>query len=257
MTTVVEALMQAAQDLRDAVASVLGLRADVQALKDSTTSSAQTIIQNFVNRAPVVSLFIDENNGIDGPGHGGSLDNPFKTLDYALDNSDASVIRFFSLLSDVTVRKQRPTFGPITIAGIVKANNGIGYTDARRKISFLAEATNSPSLSLGRVTPFFDHYGPSFTFYSVEIALPNVSADIAWPYFMATHGGNYSIGNCAITTLVAGSKAILFIPQAGRATYSIVGTSIDTNSQGKIFAGVAAGADPRTNYLYETNLQTA
>ena len=258
MTTVVEALQAATDELHNA-ALLYQSRADaVAANLAATTQNAQTIIQNFQNRAPSIGIFINENTGIDAPGRGGS-DKPYKTVDYALDNADVSVNIVCYLFSDVTIRKWRSIYAAIGFVGFAPVPSAFGwqFSYAQRKMSFLGEAINSPRLDVGRVLPFFDlGGGGTVNFTSIDIVMPTAAAGINYPNIISSIGRQIVCVNCSLSCETAGSSAVFITPNGGQVVLSFSGT-IGANAPGKIFSGVAAGVNPNTVWNYRSNLTSA
>lgn len=262
MPTVVEALADATAELHNA-ALLYQTRADqVAANLASFTSSAQTIINNYVNRSPIAVAWVDENVGVDdlSPGRGGLDTKPFKTVDFALDNTDQSVARVIYLLTDVTMKNWHRTYDRVVFAGQIKIPGiyGAPYSYVSRKFRFTGEAIQSPRLDLGRVVPFFDCGGMGgVEFQYCDIIIPATVAGINYYSLIAGTTQNFSFWNCNFSVETAGTAAKLITCFAGSIVVTFAGCTFGANVPGKLFDTVAAGANPNANYAYRTNIASA
>ncbi|GJD93352.1 hypothetical protein [Methylobacterium iners] len=259
MTTVVEALQDATHELHEAAALYQARADQVAADRVATIAGAQTIINNYVNRAPYQECFCDFNNGIDAAGRG-SLAAPFKTVDYALLQRDRSVVNVINMLTDDTIKVGHTSFASLIIRGVSPAPGplGLSFSFALRKLSFFGEASNSPTPGLGRRVAGIDMYGGSLGFGFINLHLPTTPAGLDYGYMLNFNGGSFNMSDSSLTVETAGTAAVLISSGGGqRITASFQNTTIGPNAPGKIFRGVAAGQDPRTNFTYETNLASA
>lgn len=262
MPTTMEGLTQLGSDLRDAIASVLGLRGDMQTLKDSSSNSLQTIINNYQNRAPAGGAWIDANNGVDAPGRGGDR-TPYKSIDYALDRLDLSVPNTIYLLSDAIITRFRPFYDQLNFVGyaiIPSGPYGFPYTGTNRKLSWAPEAFNSPRTDFGRVPPFLDMQSGSLTFNSIDIMLPALPAGVlnaGFPHLVAVNGRQISLYGGSINAEAPSGCAKLFSPSSWQTFVFFNSVTIGANARGQIFAGVAANTDPNAVIQWRSNLTAA
>lgn len=261
MPTATDAL-QAAADRLDAVqAAWYATIADVRRLLAQNGAVATTVITNFLNGGgksylvdPVLGN--DTNTGL-GP------DTAFKSVDRAFqaiqdDGTTVFGANVFAL-GDVQVRQSRAIQSPVSIYGAEWVPDEVGnpYRLKQRQIRFLAEATNSPVSGFGRAVAGVRMGASLLRLQSLNIVLPDVIGAVNYrSIFPMYSGGSVICDNCTVTCETSTSLVNLFDAVAP-ASFFINGT-IGTNAPGRLFRGVAAGANPNTsNFLFRTNLTSA
>lgn len=258
MSTIAEAMDAATAELRATRVAVEALRQLGADQLAQTVNSAQTIVNNYINRSPSASVFVDFNNGVDAIGRGG-VDTPYKTIDYAIERSDKSVANTFYLLSDMTLTKWHILLSAVGFVGISKIPSGpYGYpfTFTNRKLNFATEAYNSPRTDLGRLVPFLDSQQGGISFRNIDIAMPTPVAGVNWRSLIGP-SSTVSFVNSTITAEAAGVDIKLINRPAGQAIVSFEASTFTANAAGKIFTGVAAGADPNGLFNYRSNITSA
>lgn len=259
MTTVVESLQDATHELHEAAAFYQSRADQVAAQLNLFSTSATTTINNYINRAPILSMFIDENNGVDAAAGRGTDAAPYKTIDYALENTDSSVRRVVYLLSDCFVRKWRQLNQAVQFVGLSRVPSGSfgwPYSYTQRKLQFLGEATNSPRSDLGRVVPFFDVSTNGISFSFIDFVIPAPSNGVNYLGLINSNGGQCRFESVNLTVDSASSLVRLFAATAAQVVVTFYGT-IGANVPGKIFDTVAAGANPNGVWNFRSNLTSA
>lgn len=256
MTTVVEALTQAAQDLRDAVASVLGLRADMQTLKDSTTTSTQTIVNTFVNRPPILNVYCDPVNGQDA-NDGATINTPKKSVDLIVGAMGSNATQIL-LLNDCVFRKRTTVYAPLLIAGIQKANNAAGYILFQRQISWLGTAENSPSGDGSTYCAGIFTSAATARFDNTDFLIPDTPSGNSYrSFFDSSIHCSVVVYNSTVRVAVASAAAgFLFGAQNSKLTATL-GYILGSGAAGHVFTGVAAGSNPNSLYNFSTNVTSA
>lgn len=259
MTTIVEAMTEATAALNAAVAQVLSVRNAMQTQLDAKVTQATTTINNFVNRAPSVTVYVDPNLGVDAVGRGG-LDTPYKSTDYALTVRDQSVFTSVYLLGDDTLTKPQNFYSSTAFLGVVKSPgaNGALISPAQRKLSFLSEAIGSPFAGTGRIIPNLTAVNGFLLFKTIEIRLPKPAAGLVRQHLINTFGINLGFEDCLISVETADADIDLITAVSGQRTQvSFLNTTFGPNVPGKLFNGIAAGGNPNTAFSYETNVTSA
>lgn len=256
MTTVVEALTQAAQDIRDAVASVLGLRADMQALKDSTTTSTQAIVNTIVNRPPILNVYCDPGNGSDA-NDGATINTPKKSVDAIVAAMGSNATQIL-LLNDCLFRKRTTIYAPLLVAGIQKANNSAGYILFQRQISWLGSAENSPGGDGSSYCAGLFTSAATARFDNTDFLIPDTPAGNSYrSFFDSSIHCSVVVYNSTVRVAVASAAAgFLFGAQNSRLTVSL-GYVLGAGAAGHVFSGIAAGANPNSLYNYSSNVTSA
>ena len=261
MPTAVDAAQAAADELHAATVAMYEVRNEFRAGLAQMRASATTVITNFLNGGgknylvdPAIGS--DTNTGL-GP------DTAFKSVDRAFqaiqdDGTTVFGANVFAL-GDVQIRLSRSIQSPVSIYGAEWVPDEVGnpYRLKQRVLRFLAEATNSPVAGFGRTVAGIRMGAPLLRLQSLNVVLPDVIAAVnAKSIFPMYSGGSVICDNCTVTCETAGSVVSLFDAVAP-ASFFINGT-IGTNAPGKLFRGVASGANPNTsNFLFRTNLTSA
>ena len=253
MTTVVEALMQATQDIRDAIATVLGLRGEMQTLKDSTTAGTTTIINNFLTRPASTAFFIDAVNGSDS-NDGATMATPLKNLDTAIGMLPRDGFSTIYMLSDCALNKYYNIYSPITFFGIDRA--GASFVPFLRRLTFASEAFNSPVPTVGRIVAGFNVVASYLRFQYVDTMVGNPVAALDTKSHLLLQGATIQMSQCAINAPTSASLASLMLANDGAQSHLWFTGAIGASAPGHIVSGKAAGANPNTSYLFETNLAT-
>ncbi|BAQ50415.1 hypothetical protein [Methylobacterium aquaticum] len=250
MPTIVEALTQAAQDLRDAVAAVLGLRTEFETKFSQNQSTVTTIINNFANRPAVQVIYVDPVNG-DETKDGGTLDTARKNLDAVLDG--LVLPTEVRLLADVVMQKRVSVDTRLSIIGIQRSSDG--YIVVRRKIGFLGIATNSPIPGIGATCAGIFFGTGSVRLEHIDFDLPTVDPGLNYRSHLTSLLELTVAADKLIVTAASGAGA-LFAAFNSRMTVTTM-LQLDAASAGHVFDGVAAGANPNNRYEYTTNVTSA
>lgn len=255
MPTITDTLAQLGQDLRAAIASVLGLEGRIQQKFDANTSNVTTIINNFLGRPPIQTIFVDPLNGKD-TNDGGAPSTAKRDLDAVLDGLGTSATSIM-LLNDAVIRRRRNLYATLGITG-ARSNgvNGIGYELVTRTISFLAEADNSPDPVLGRFSSGFFLVGSGYASSGINYSLPDKTVNSGYgAHLFASSGTNVNIGGG--TLLVASVNAGALIYSQGNSMNVFSTLIFGANAAGHLFLDVPAGGNPNSSFSYKSNVTSA
>ena len=261
MSTIADAMDGATAELRACRVAMDALRGSVSDQLAGKVTQAQTVINNFLNRAPVVEVFIDANNGVDDTTRAGAgtISFPYKSLDYVLDTRDQSVVLVVRMLTDDTLKSRHTGFSAIHLSGVAAiAANGLPWSYARRRLSCLPEATNSPQPGLGRCIPGITMYGGLIEVFSVDIALPTPPSGVSSMDFFSFNGGSYA-GTFSVVSVDTAGSGVALIATSGltQLVASFQNYGLGTNAAGHMFRGVAAGGDPNATFAFRSNITSA
>lgn len=252
MTTIVEALTDATAELHAAALLYQG-RADQVALNlAATTGQTTTIVNNFLARPPVVTLFLDPVAGVDTR-DGSTPALAKQSIDNVLDAIGTTATSIV-LLSDATIRRRRNVYASLDIRGGQPANNAAGYMPIQRNLYFLATAENSPSPSLGTFCSGLWLLGPGVTADRINFNIPDQPAQDYTAHITSNAGCNLLTNNCA---LFATSGAGSLIGSSSNTINFFGGLILGTGAAGHLFQGVASGANPNSLFQYRTNITSA
>lgn len=251
MSTVTEALDDATAAMTSAVADVRGVLSEMRALKDATTGQATTIIQTFVARPPLATIYCDPLNGSDA-NDGSNVTVPKRDLDAILDgigNNATTII----LLSDATIRRRRGLYAPLNIAGSQRSGNGT--INFRRTITFLGSAENSPVNDTSFCSGFFC-YGPGLTTTFIDFRLPDVPNGLTYrSHLTSMIHTSFSLSSPTITVGSAQAGALIG-SNLGRATV-FADPVLGMGAAGHLFEGIPANTNPNAVWNYSTNITSA
>lgn len=258
MPTLTEALEDATTALNNAVAQVLGLAEDLEASQNQNVTNVTNVINNFLARPPSQALFVDPILG-DDTKDGKSIANCFKTLEKALESTEGSVTSII-LFGDYQMRRRVSVFTAVTINGAIRAGNDVGYTFTQRQVTALPEADNSPVLGYGRVSAGVFVFAPYLATSFIDWQVPNVpvvSPPIVVNSILYVNGAStISLDGTTITAVASGGAGSLIARASSRISVMIVGT-LGSNAAGRIFNGIASGANPNADPHIITNLTAA
>lgn len=271
MTTIADALQAAADALNNAVTQVLGLRDQISAQLAKNVTAAQTVVNNFLARPLQQTYYVDPANGNDATGDGLSLATAWKSLDKAIsvasNPSLGTVGSVVLLFGDIVLRKRFNMAGTLQLVGVQPQNTSTGYGFARRQLSFLGIADNSPDPNLGVTSAGIIFTGSSsLSTADIDIKLPAVPAGTPGFYDSPFIGvNNLAIALSPFTLLVEDSTARSLIGSfldgnTGNAVGHITATifaSFGQGATGHLFRGIAAGSDPNSVFAYQTNIKSA
>ena len=249
--TVVDALQDATGELHAAAQLMQSLAGQVQANLTSTTLATTTIVNNFINRPPVLNVYCDPVNGNDN-NDGSTIATAKKSLDAIIAGMGSNATNVL-LFGDTTLLQRHDLYAPLYLLGAQQAANPAGYIPFGRTLSFLGTAQNSPSFTAGTFCSGLNLSGPSMRCSNINFALPDVPSDLNFRSHLTSQ--NTTSFSADTITLTASS------PQAGsllgsRLTATLT-VAFGTGAAGHLFQGVAAAGNPNSNYYYTTNITSA
>ena len=260
MPTATDALQAAADELHAATLAMYGVRDEVRTKLTQTSAAATSVINNFL-RGNVKNWFFDAVGGLDS-NDGLDVARPKRTMDALLDAVEADGTSIFGavvfMLSDGVIRSYHNLSNPVALMGVEWGGGTLGsaYHLVVRNLTFQTEAMNSPVAGIGRTPPGLRLLGSSLRLVSLTVAMPDVPSTFdAKPLFTMINGGTLSIESVTLTCATAGS-AVSLLGVAAPVTVNFLGT-LGSNATGHVFQGIAAGANPNTNFVYRTNLTAA
>ena len=256
MTTIADALQNAADALNNAVTNVLAVRDSIAAQLNAKAAAVTTIINNFNTRPLTQNYYVDPQNGNDN-NDGLTYATSKKTIDGVLTIIGSQNVLIY-LYGDTTILNRNSCLVSLSILGVQPANTPSGNSAVFRNITFLGTAENSPSQVLGNMSSGID-FGGSATFFTdhINFILPpqpannNLSAAFISTGFLTVL--------CQSPTLTVGDQtagALFGSFNSGRviATLSII---LGSGAAGHVFSGVIANTNPNGSWLYESNVTSA
>lgn len=262
MPTLTDALMTATSALNDATTAVRGTLAAMQAIRDSAVASTTTVIQQATPLSRV--WYVDPVNGSDtGTGRDGSgRGKEFKSIEAVARVAAPATKHLILLLGDCEIGYREGLYADLGIVGAAYAD-GVSSTtvNTQRRLSFRPEALNSPQPSsspyAGRHTAGLFLYSVSLGFTNIDLVLPDVPAGVA--YTAALIAGTYSAvtgQSCTLTGTAQGNSGRFIKNADSTPVQFFYGGTIASSLSGRIFDGIAAGADPNVGKRFITNLTT-
>ncbi len=253
MTTVVEALQTATLELHNAAVLLQTLAGSVSQNLTQTTTNTTNIINNFLGRPPTIGIFVDPVAGNDN--NDGTLARPKKSIDTVLDNIGTTATNIY-MLGDVTVRRRRTVYAPLSIFGVQASGNSTGYIFVPRKMAFLGTAENSPIEFTGSFPSGIWFFGPNYRSSYINYEMPTQPAGQDYTaYFTSDVGTTFVITTS--TLLVSGAASGSFLGSSTNTLNASLSMTLGSGATGHLFQGVAAGANPNTLFQYHTNITSA
>lgn len=251
--TIAEALQYAGDRLDAATRAMTAIRDQIAAQLETTTTNVTTIINQFLTRPPVTSVFVDPINGNDA-NDGSTIAKARKSIDKAVEDMGANATQIL-LLNDAQFVRRPSLYAPLTITGIALDGSAAGYKKAKRSIAFLGEAQNSPQPFIGSFSSGLLIYGPVLRSDFIDFNLPDVPAGLDYRSHLISFGSNITLSSPVINA--SGPNAAALIGAVtGRATV-YVNPTLGPAAAGHVFDGVASGTNPNQYWQYSTNLQAA
>ena len=251
--TVVDALQDATAALNAATAAFNALSGTIQGQAQAAQTNATTVIENFLARPAVQTVFLDPLNGAD-TADGSTVAKAMKTLEAILAAAGVSATKVV-LLNDLTIQSRINVNCALQIVGAQPSSTG--YVVVPRTVSFLGVATNSPDL--------FDNWtfcaglflgGASFTTSSINFNLPLQPAGQTFSaHFTTQTGCTTSFFNGTLTVQGATSGQLFQAVNSKSAVFSNL--ALGSGAPGHLFTNVAAGADPNGLWNYDSNVTSA
>lgn len=252
MPTIIEGLTQAAQDLRDAVAAVLGLRTELRAEIDAGLAANRQIVADAV---PLLKQWVvDPVSGSDGTGDGRTVATAYKTLEKVFQQAAPATEHLIFITGDIEHQYYSSIMANVAIRGSTKAPGTDGYmlATAKRKITFRPEALNSPLAGGTRATSGFVSNN-NIDFNACDIYIADTPAGVtAVAHILGNPRVSINNGDIFATTPGNAGRLVAFGTAVPPAFYFY--GAIAAAAQGRLFANVAAGADPNATKRYVTNL---
>lgn len=261
MPTLTDALMTTTAALTDATTAVRGVLTTMQAIRDSAVASTTTVIQQATPLSRI--WYVDPVAGSDAAGRDGAGRNgALRTIEAVCRQAAPATKHVVVLLGDCEISYREGLYADLGIVGAAYADSVSSATvNTQRRLSFRPEALNSPqpaaSPYAGRHTAGLTLYSVSLGFTGLDIVLPDVPSGIV--HTAALIAGTYSAvtGQACTLTGTTQSNSGRFIKNADSTPIQFFyGGTIASNLSGRIFDGVAAGADPNAGKRFVTNLST-
>ncbi|GJD93343.1 hypothetical protein [Methylobacterium iners] len=256
MTTVVEALVEATAAMNAATASVLQARTQIQA--DFAAAKADAV--KVVNDVTVLQRqwYCDPVNGNDA-NDGSTLAKATKTLHGIVSRAPSATKHYVFLMNDITHEHWSQAFADISVRGSQPGPDPAGVfpvAAAQRKVTFRPTALNSPIGNSQTTTAMFQLFN-TMSFTGVDLVLADQPAgQTISGHFYAFRGANLIVDIGSILGVTAGAPGRLIQKGDSAPVGFYLYGSVAAAAQGRIFSGIAAGADPRVGGFYQTNLTT-
>jgi hypothetical protein len=253
MATITEALQTAAQALNNAVASVLGLRAELAAKIAAGVAENKQIVAEAI---PILRQWVvDPVNGSDN-NDGRTFATAFKTLHAVALRAAPSTKHLVFLMGDIVHEHYSNSFADISVRGSTNTpDNSYQFASTRRRITFRPEAINSPLFPGYRATSGFA-LGTAFTFYNVDIVIADVPDGLSQVEHFRCGGGSVNIDSGDIYATTPSNVGRLIGSVSTIPPGIWISGAIAAAARGRIFGGVAAGADPNAGKRFNSNLTT-
>lgn len=255
MPTIAEALTNSAAALDRATTEVLGLRSGMA--NDIANGLAQ--IRGLIQTVTPTALFwyVDPANGSDTNGDGKSLLTAFKSLDKLFGYLTPNTGHLVYLFGDDQINYLQRTYASIRIYGCTSSGvsgNGYQYPLTPRTITFKPEALNSPQPFGGPRNCGGIVLSADLAFYSCNLVLPDIQDGVQPGVFMFDGPVSLSVQGGSILGVTASNpNQLLRSLGSWQRSFFLSGT-VAAAAQGRIFYGVAPGANPKTSGDWNTNL---
>lgn len=252
MPTIVDALSAATDALNAATAKVLGFMSQLQTQASASQQAATTVINNFLARPPAQTIWCDPVNGND-QNDGLTSDKPRKTLEAIVIGIGTTVTDIY-LMNDALFSQRYNLNANLRILGVQTSPAAPGFIPFNRKITFLGTALNSPAPGIGNFCAGLWCFGVSVTTDHIDFQLPDVGAGYDYrAHFTSAVGTGFNFSNGIIQAGTANAGSLV---GAGMRSIVFMSMTYGSNAAGHIFQGVAAGADPNSQFAYVSNVHS-
>lgn len=161
-----------------------------------------------------------------------------------------------ALLGDTVVTLVAPLAATMSIFGAQPAAGPVGYSDARRRLDFRPEATNSPSTDGTRRSGGM-YMSAQLALRNLDLIIPDAPAGVLGACFVGANCSAITATNCTINGTTASNSARLLAGSDASALQFWFSGTIGPGATGRIFTGITPGQDPNLSKTYITNLTAA
>jgi hypothetical protein len=262
MATIVSALQDATTELHNAALALNDARATFVAQSTQNLADTQAIVTKGITSP---TWFLDPVNGNDA-NDGLSYATSRKTLHSIISTTGLVGNQFINLFGDLVHQHWTTTLSSFTVRGCTNAGNtsgdGYAYAPAKRKITFRPEALNSPIVFTGggqsRCTSGIV-FQQAVQFLNCDFYIADLPAG-TFPnnvHFRCLNSSDLIIQAGNIYASGLANQNGYFIQAASPAPVGFwFGGVVDATAAGRMFLGVAVGANPNNNKQFNTNLTT-
>jgi len=231
---------------------ITGLTTEVRQLVN-TVAAQDDLVRDKINQlaamVPNTSrlYYVDAASG-DDAADGTSPQTALASLEAALQRAPAGGRCSVRLLSDVVVSER---VGLNASATFIYGTDATG-APVQRQVAFAAQAGTGTA-----VAGWYHNTGGVLYLSDLDITLPVAAAGMTTRYVIGHWPGGVDVLFRCHVRAAAGSDCWLIGGVAGRAIVDFRSCSIDASAgagSGRLFEGVAAGADPNSDWRIRTNI---
>lgn len=229
-------------------------KAEIGAAAGASTEVQQSFNTFILNKPPTLIRYVDATNGNDA-NDGSTPALAYKTIDRPISLTQNYTLILY-LMTDVTWSNRLNIYNSMFIQGVTITSGAISaFTN--RGITFLGEAANSP-VQQGRCTAGAFLYGASLTMDHAYVVLPDAVAGVTvTDHIQVQQGGTVSLSVSTVTTVSTnGTSALIGSPSNQGGGY-FTSCNFSARAYGRLFAGVASGANPNSLWNFRSNLTSA
>ena len=253
MPTIVDALTDATAALNGAVQNVLALQGQLQQQAQGAQTAATTVINNFLARPPVQTVYLDPLAGSEA-NDGLTVTTPKKDLANLIIAAGISATKIV-LLNDIVVTQRIPVNCPLQIIGGQQSSTG--FIIVQRRMTFNGTAINSPDVADNwTYGGGFFLSGQAFTTFAVDFNLLDQPAGQTFPAaFHSQDGSPMQLVNGTLTVSSAAAGTLVGCNNSRSSVFMSV--ALGAGAAGHVFTGIAAGQDPNSMWVYSSNITSA
>lgn len=256
MATIVQALENATTALNDAVKGIFSLRQQIVADFQAAKNENQKVVDDAIALQRV--WIVDPVNGSDA-NDGSTLAKALKTLHAVTTQAPPSTDHFVYLMNDLVHEHYSQGYANITVRGSSPFPDPTGiypFAAAKRVLSFRPIALESPLGGTQTTTSAFQMLH-NMRLTGIDVILADVPAGTTQVvHFLSNNGSALTIDAGSILGTTPDNIGRLLGPNDAAPPGLYFYGSVTSPAQGRIFSGIAPGADPAANHRYVTNLTT-